>query len=65
MVVHAIVEGEEPGDTCNRDGCRGEITEAVNPWDGCSCHCGNPPCSYCTFQAIECDECGWEDERSV
>jgi len=55
--------GIEPGDICNREGCKGELTEMMNPLGGCSCHLF-PPCSYCTFEGVECDECGWEHGES-
>ena len=63
-MVNAVVEGEAPDEICNREGCKGTIVESVNPLDGCSCHI-DPPCSYCTYQGIECDECGWSDDRPV
>jgi len=39
---------------------------------GCSCHCGNPPCSYCT-DSTNCESCnvrfmilpGLEDEENL
>lgn len=50
--------GYEAGETCNRDGCKGTISEKYV--DGsCSCH-SNPPCSYCTTVREYCDECDWD-----
>lgn len=57
------VFGEEPGQTCNRNGCKGILEE--EPRRDCSCHI-NPPCSACTEDRRYCPECGWrgdEEER--
>ncbi len=49
--------GVEEGETCNRDGCPGEII--VLPAENCSCHI-SPPCGACTTnERIECDTCHW------
>lgn len=29
----------------------------MDDYTGCTCHCGNPPCSYCV-NAEECEYCG-------
>lgn len=50
-------EGKEEGNTCNRDGCTGEMEYKK---DGvCSCHI-NPPCSACVDSILTCNECGFE-----
>ncbi|MHB9019790.1 MAG: hypothetical protein ACYC3G_02895 [Minisyncoccota bacterium] len=56
-------EGFFKGDVCNRNDCKGILDEHEKE-GGCSCHI-NPPCSYCTFDATFCPECGWnaEEER--
>lgn len=57
-------EGIEEGELCNRDSCMGLIKDAGKEGDGCSCHNGFPPCSYCTQQNQYCDVCGWEAENA-
>ena len=58
--------GEEEGEHCGQlqpDGsiCFG-VLESREPDGGCSCHCGNPPCGYCTAGRLYCEVCGWEEE---
>ena len=57
----------EEGDECPTNilglawDCQGTL-QIVKPFDGgCSCHTGNPPCSYCTTTTLECDECCWSE----
>lgn len=56
--------GIEEDDTCNRNGCKGTII--LPPVVNCSCHI-NPPCSACTDNELQCDECfftvGVDDEQ--
>lgn len=47
------------GETCNRNGCQGEIQ--LHPHEGCTCHI-NPPCSACTSPRHFCPVCGWEEK---
>lgn len=56
-----IVEGEEAGDICNREGCTGIIEERELE-GGCSCHI-MPPCSYCETAKEVCPECEWDAEE--
>jgi len=53
-------EGFLPGETCNRNGCKG-IMEDIR--DG-SCYCSAviPPCGYCTSLHTQCSICGEEIE---
>ncbi len=55
--------GYEEGETCNRNGCDGQIEREGE--GGCSCHI-SPPCGHCT-SPYYCPECGWEetDESSA
>lgn len=48
--------GDEKGQICNRDGCKGIIDEEEK--GSCSCHIC-PPCSACTTPLEVCRECGW------
>ncbi len=50
--------GIEPGDTCNRSGCKGTL-DTTEP-DGCYCHIC-PPCSACTSVRVWCQTCGWDE----
>jgi len=57
--------GNETGELCNRDGCKGIIEEHEKE-GSCSCHI-NPPCSYCVDDAHYCPECDWQgidDQKS-
>ncbi len=47
------------GEVCNRDGCTG-IIKLYEKEGCCSCHTGNPPCSYCTTNNQYCPECNWD-----
>ncbi len=52
-------EGEEKGDICNRDGCKGILEDDGSMDDrSCSCHI-NAPCSKCETDTIRCSECDW------
>lgn len=45
--------------------CEGIIEDdGKDPDTECTCHCGHPPCSYCTTQNQYCPECGWEAENA-
>ena len=46
------------GESCNRNGCTGDILEEERR--SCSCHIA-PPCSACTEPRGYCDECGWRE----
>jgi hypothetical protein len=50
--------GYEKGETCNRNGCNGILTEHDTE-NHCSCHI-SAPCSYCTDSRVYCPECGWD-----
>lgn len=50
--------GIEVGQVCNRNKCKGVITEKEID-GGCSCHI-NPPCSFCETLREKCEECGWD-----
>lgn len=50
--------GYNAGETCNRNGCNGVITEHETDLT-CSCHV-SPPCSYCTDSRDYCPKCGWD-----
>lgn len=54
------VRGEEEGDRCGRNGCKGtlELPEVEN----CSCHIA-PPCGPCVDTKLTCTECGREVEE--
>ena len=62
MKLHDLfpVEGTEEGQTCNRDGCQGEME--LGPVDGCYCHLGHPPCGSCVTNPLTCSECYFEVE---
>lgn len=50
------------GETCNREGCKGEIYDEARA-DGESCFCNvtsMPPCSFCECPHEVCDACGWQ-----
>lgn len=49
----------EEGDTCPECG-KGKFY--FPPVENCSCHI-NAPCSACTDNKIECDECGYQPEE--
>lgn len=51
--------GYSEGDTCNRNGCLGIISD--HEVENCSCHI-SPPCSQCTSPRSFCEVCGWEDK---
>lgn len=56
------VIGYESGDICNRNGCKGIISE----YDRDPCYCSAtsmPPCSACTDHKAYCDECGWDEKE--
>ena len=55
--------GTEAGESCNRRGCKGVIVREDDGRDGCTCHLGHPPCSYCVDSNYICPKCGWD--RSV
>lgn len=48
--------GLQVGDYCLDCDCGGEMREGEAD-GGCSCH-NDPPCSYCTTEVLECNECG-------
>ena len=48
--------GIDEGETCNRDGCIGEI-HLPEP-ENCSCHCV-APCGSCEGRRYQCNECGF------
>lgn len=50
--------GQEVGQICGRDGCKGIIQDDYEPDGGCSCHI-NGPCGYCTTEREYCPECEW------
>jgi hypothetical protein len=53
-------EGVEPGEVCNRDGCKGIIESGRHGLDdSCSCHI-NPPCSHCT--STHCSICDYQTQ---
>ena len=52
------IYGEEEGDSCNRNGCKGVMY--FPPVENCSCHLGHPPCHNCTYSQLICRECGYE-----
>lgn len=52
-------EGVEPGERCNRDGCKGTMMLPVA--EGCSCHI-NPPCGACLDVRPICTVCEAEVE---
>lgn len=49
--------GQEEGEICWRNGCRGVI--ALQGQDDCSCHIA-PPCGHCTTAKEYCPECDWQ-----
>jgi hypothetical protein len=55
MILNAAI-GYEPGDVCNRNGCKGIIEE--HEVENCSCHI-SPPCSQCTEDRTYCSECDY------
>lgn len=58
-VFAPIIEGQEDGELCNRNGCTGRL-EVEEP-ENCSCHI-NPPCAACTSVKLYCPECYWTEE---
>lgn len=41
-----------------------EYRVLAGPYEGCTCHLGNPPCSWCT-DSYRCEACGvqtWDEE---
>lgn len=54
--------GDEEGQVCGRDGCKGVLE--LTPHQGCSCHI-SPPCSNCTDRETCCPVCGWESRTIV
>lgn len=48
------------GDTCGREGCKGEIQ--MRKAENCSCHL-NAPCGACTAPRQYCDTCEWDEEN--
>lgn len=59
-----VIEGEDEGSLCNRDGCEGIIELQEEPDGGCYCFTGVAPCSYCMSKGLTyCPECDWEMER--
>lgn len=50
--------GNEKGEVCNRNNCKGIIDEREKE-NGCSCHI-NPPCSSCVDDRNFCPECEWQ-----
>ena len=54
-----VKKGTEEGDTCNRNGCDGEMV--LPDVEGCSCHI-NPQCSACTNNKVVCQACGATEE---
>lgn len=55
-----ITTGQEVGDVCNREDCKGIIAE--HEVKNCSCHI-NPPCSACTDDKRFCTLCDWIGEE--
>jgi len=51
-------EGIYPGETCNRDGCKGIIREREKD-GGCYCHL-SAPCGSCCQDYTYCDSCDYE-----
>ena len=54
----ALELGIEMGEICNREGCKGIITEHKSN-GSCSCHI-NPPCSHCVDDRHYCPVCDWQ-----
>lgn len=53
------MEGEEIGEICNREGCKGVIESDGSKDDvSCSCHI-NPPCGKCEYNDAWCPDCDW------
>ncbi len=38
--------------------CKVELIPHEDDEMQCCCHCGNPPCSKCCEDRMECPECG-------
>ena len=56
-----VVHGEDEGDICNRDGCKGHMEFNHGDIGKCSCStCSMPPCGYCESSRLVCNECGEE-----
>ena len=53
--------GQEVGEVCNREDCKGVIEEHEKE-GSCSCHI-NPPCGVCTTNREYCPECNWSGEE--
>lgn len=60
-VVSEVKEGTDEGEVCNRDGCLGIIERDEHFSGGCSCHTGNPPCSFCVDAKLHCPLCDWNE----
>lgn len=58
---NSVEHGEYEGDFCGRP-CTGIIIKNTT-LDGCSCHVGNPPCSFCT-SGVRCTDCNYETENA-
>ena len=56
--------GQEDGQTCWRNGCKGVISLAKQ--SDCSCHIA-PPCGHCVEPKEYCPECDWhaKDDEQV
>lgn len=52
------MEGFFKGDICNRNECKGVISEYEKE-GSCSCHI-HPPCGYCEEPNAYCETCGWD-----
>lgn len=60
-----VYEGFEAGEPCNRPTEAGRCDGVIEERDiegCCSCHCGIPPCGYCTTPKGYCPKCDWVDE---
>lgn len=54
----SVLQREQIGEVCNRDGCKGVLIEGDKEGDGCYCH-KVAPCSYCLQYPVKCPECGF------
>lgn len=63
--IVSLVVGEQIGEVCNRNGCKGVLEDSGAMDDvSCCCHLGNPPCSKCVYDPTYCPECEWEPEQA-
>lgn len=49
----------EEGDKCPNHNCDGHMV--LPPVEGCTCHCGHPPCSACVNNTVICNQCSWSE----